>query len=140
MRIKSRFYNTINKVLSLYSTPINTGFRASFMPKKATFQPKVGFVKCVNPAFMRFNRIRRGVENRLSGVTGCERSSRFHWRLGLVKPIGSQESIYQTNQLPCCQRQRSFVLALCNFSILLLVVCSIRRVVFPQGVCRFHQV
>ena len=51
--------------LSLFSTPINTGFRASFGSKKAFFQAKVGFVKCVNPAFMRFNRIRRGVENRL---------------------------------------------------------------------------
>jgi len=55
----------IDIMLNLFSTPINTGFRASFGSKKATFQSKVGIAKCINPVFMRFNRIRRGVENRL---------------------------------------------------------------------------
>ena len=64
--------------LSLYSTPINTGFRASFVPKKATFQTKVGFVKCVNLAFIRFNRIRRGVEYRLSYAEISERFGMSH--------------------------------------------------------------
>jgi len=54
-------------MLSLYSTPINTGFRASLGSKKATFQSKVGLVKCIK-VFIRFNRIRRGVENKLSEV------------------------------------------------------------------------
>jgi len=53
-------------LLSPYSTPLNTGFEGSFEPKIAVFEQKMIASKNEDSVLKRSNRIRRGVENRLS--------------------------------------------------------------------------
>ena len=52
--------------LSPYSTALNTGFETFSEPKIAVFEQKMIVSKKDDPVLKRSNKIRRGVENRLS--------------------------------------------------------------------------
>jgi len=66
---------TIRINFSPYSTALNTGFETFSEPKIAVFEQKMIAFKKEDSVLKRSNKIRRGVENRLSNVI-LERSER----------------------------------------------------------------